>query len=453
MSRLAGRAARGAWPALRRGAVAFAVVAGIGQVLALAMWASGAGELSLGVAARVGALYVGAFHHVAIRLDIRDVATPAAGSISLSIGIALLSVTLLAGWLLARSGRAVAGHVSGGAALRAARGATVAIGYAVPSFLLALVTSVETVPLGAAAPGGVFRMTLTPWQALVFPLAVGAVSGAAGGLRASLEAGGRSWASAPVAGSLRMLMAAALLSFAGLFVGGVVQPDEPVALATPTTARYLRPVLDRPVTGIVLLGHHVGLLPNEAVWTLVPAMGGCDRIGGDVEADVLCYERFPASIGPSLTPIPGAATVRLPLGEATYRSAPPGYLLFLIVPAAATVLGGMRAAAVASGPRSSAPGRPGSETAEAVRAGALAGVGFAVAVGALAALSSVTIGYRSTVGGEAARGWLVVGPQILPGIALALAWGIAGGAAGAALELTRRRSRLLRRARRGAAPR
>lgn len=440
------------WPALRRGAVAFAVVAGIGQALALAVWASGAAELSLAAAARVGALYVGAFHHVAIRLDVRDVATPGAGSISLSIGIALLSVTLLAGWLLARSGRAVAGQASGGAAVRAARGATVAIGYAVPSFVLALLTSVETAPLGAAAPGGVFRLTLTPWQALVFPLAIGAVAGAAGGLRAVLEAGGPSWARAPVAGSLRMLIAAALLSFAGLFVGGVVQPDEPVALATPTTARYLRPVLDRPATGIVLLGHHVALLPNEAVWTLVPAMGGCDRVGGDVEADVLCYGRFPVSIGPSLTPIPGATAIRLPLGEATYRSAPPGYLLFLIVPAVATVLGGMRAAAVASGPGSSRTGRPGG-TGDAVRAGALAGVGFAVAVGALAALSTVTIGYRSTVAGEAARGWLVVGPQIEPGIALALVWGIAGGAAGAALELTRRRSRPLRRARRGAAPR
>ena len=71
-------------------------------------------------ALRIGALYLGPFHHVALVFE-GDLAVdasrlpganlPAGGSATVELGVALLAVTALAVWLLFRVGRASAfGH-------------------------------------------------------------------------------------------------------------------------------------------------------------------------------------------------------------------------------------------------------------------------------------------------------------------------------------------------------
>jgi hypothetical protein len=277
--------------------------------------------------------------------------------------------------------------------------------------------------LGAFASGEL-HVSLSAWQALAFPFAIAAGSGAAGGLRSALDARmhGRPRArlEAVVAGGARMFASGLLLAYAGLFVAGVVQPDGPAALLTPSTARYFSAVFDRPGPGLVALGHHLAVAPNEALWTLVPAMGGCVGVRGSTSADVLCYGRFPVAVGTTSQPLAGGESIRVPLGRAEFGTAPPGYFLFLLVPAAATVLGGRLAARTAS-----AHGR------EAAMVGAGAGLVFGVLVAAAAALSSVSVRYGAGFGGADAAGWVIVGPNVVTGALLAAAWGLAGGALGA----------------------
>lgn len=422
----------GPWrDALERGFVAFLCVAAVGQAMALAVWLVADTGASLWTFVRIGLLEVGAFHHVAIELDVPDLTVAAAaggpGATSLSVGVALLAVTALAVALLVHAGRAVADRAGGGPLARIAWGAAVAPPYGIPVFLLALLVDVRTpIRLGVFASGEL-HVGLSAWQAFAFPLVIAGASGAAGGLRSALrdpapDDARLARAGAIVAGGWRMFALGLALSLAGLFAAGVVRPDEPEALLTPSTARYVRAVLDRPAIGLVLLGHHVSLLPNEAVWTLVPAMGGCDGARGSVEEDVLCYGRFPTAVGTTLQSLTGDRAVRIPLGSATYDTAPAGYFLFLLVPAIATLLGGRRAAS-----------RLGSRGPEALGSGAAAGVVFAALVAAGALASSVTVVYGGAFGGQdATAGSFVAGPSVVAGTLLALAWGVAGGVLGAA---------------------
>jgi hypothetical protein len=422
-------ALRAGWrDALARGFVAFLAMVAIGQALALTVWFVADTRVSFGDLASIGWMYFGAFHHVAIELDVPDlaVAGAASGSTSLSIGVALLTLTAVAGVLLFVAGRRVADRTGGRPVRRVLVGAAVAPSYALPAFLLALLVRVRTpISLGATVTGDL-HVALSPWQALAFPLAIAAMAGAAGGLRSALDAragdevGLRRLASA-AAGAWRMLVVGLWLSLGGLFLAGVVQPDEPVALLTPSTARYFAFVFDAPAEGLVLLGHHVAAAPNEAMWTLVPSMGGCDGVRGSARADFLCYSRFPTSVGAVAQTLSGERAIPSRFGDATFDAAPPAYLTFLLVPGIATVLGGRRAAR-----RAGVTGR------DAVVIGIASGVVFAAFVGIVGLLSAVTIGYGGGLVADASGGWIVVGPDAVTGTLLALAWGVTGGALGAA---------------------
>jgi hypothetical protein len=313
-------------------------------------------------------------------------------------------------WLLFRAGRSSAfGHR---VSVRGLSGARVAFGYAPPVVLVALLVRFdEPVELGSFVSGGV-RVSLSVWQALVFPFVLAAVAGASGGVwswassareRPSTAARAR----AVLGGGWRMFLVAIALSFVGLFVAGIVQPDAPVALATPSTARYFGTVFDRPGPGAAILAHHFALSPNEAIWTLVPAEGGCDVVRGSERADVLCYRRFPSFVASS--------------GEVAFGNAPAGYLAFLLVPAIATIAGGRWAG--------SASGRSGAGS---VMVGSAAGVVFAALMLGGCVLSSITVSYGTTAGSVGRGGRLWIGPDPVTGTLLALAWGVAGGALGGA---------------------
>lgn len=407
--------------ALRRGFVAFLVVAGIGQLFALVGPALAGTRASLGSFVRLGLVYLGSFHHVAVELDVPELdvtAAPGSGATSLSIGIALLSVTAVAGWLLFRGGRAAAERGGGGTGARVLLGAAVAPGYAIPAFaLMALARTTTSLRWGAVASGEL-RVGLSTWQAVVFPFAIAAAAGAAGGLSSAVRG---PLVGAAAAGGWRMFVLVMSLSLLGLFAAGIVQPDGPAALLTPSTARYLRPVLDHPGLGVAAVGHHVAVAPNEALWTIAPAMGGCLVARGTGDADLLCYGRFPREVATVPIPISGEHVVLLPLGEASFGPAPRGYLLFLLVPLVSAGFGGRRA-----GERSGEKGR------RAVLAGTAAGLVFAGLVGAASLLSTVTIGYGAAFGAEGTSGWLIAGPDVPSATFLALVWGAAGGALGAA---------------------
>jgi hypothetical protein len=412
------------WPqSLLRGFLIFLLIAGTGIVAAVTTFALAVPGVSFGGALRIGALYLGPFHHVALvfegdlavdasRLPGADL--PAGGSGTIELGVALLAVTALAVWLLFRAGRLSA--FGDRAGVRALTGARVALGYAPPVLLVALLVRFEEpVGLGAFVIGRV-RISLSAWQAFVFPFTIAALAGASGGLW--------SWASsaldpsavrarAVLGGGWRMFLLALALSYAGLFVAGIAQPDEAVALATPSTARYLDTVFERPGPGAVILGHHLALSPNEAVWTFVPAAGACDVIRGSERSDVLCYARFPS--------------FDMSSGEVVFGSAPPGYLAFLLVPAIATIVGGRWAG--------SASERSGSGSAA---MGAAAGVVFAVVMLGAIVVSSITISYGADTEALGRGGHVWIGPDPVTGTLVALAWGVIGGSLGGAMSGFRR---------------
>ncbi|HYG70981.1 MAG TPA: hypothetical protein VEC15_01675, partial [Actinomycetota bacterium] len=302
--------------AVRAGALAFAAILAVAEGLALLVWAFGGTGLGLADALGLGWLELGAVHHITIRLEIRDLVTPAASRIDLSIGVTLLTVTLAGAVLLVRGGRAASDRAGGGAGRRIAVGACVAIGYALPLAIVSPLVDVQTTRPSETALTGVFLARLDPVQATAFPLVLSVLAGAAGGVRSVWAASGvrpsRDRLRRALQGGVRMLLVGFALSFAGLFVGGVVDPDGPIALTTPTTARYVRTIFDRPAVGAVLLGHHLAVAPAEAAWVVVPAMGGCVTARGSADADLLCYGAVPERIS---SPSPGedaGAELRLP---------------------------------------------------------------------------------------------------------------------------------------------
>jgi hypothetical protein len=407
---------------LLRGFLIFLLIGGIGLVGAVTTLAVAAPGVSFGGAVRAGALYLGPFHHVALVFE-GDLAVdasrlpganlPGGGSATVELGVALLAVTALAVWLLFRAGRRSA--FGDRAGVRALTGARVALGYAPPVLLVALLVRFEEpIEVGSFVTGGV-RISLSAWQALVFPFAIAALAGAAGGVW--------SWAStapdpsavrtrAVLGGGWRMFLFALALSYLGLFVAGIAQPDEAVALATPSTARYVDTVFERPRQGSALLAHHLALSPNEAIWTFVPAAGACDVVRGSERADFLCYGRFPFEMSS---------------GEVAFGNAPPGYLAFLLVPAIATIAGGRWAGSVSE--RSGAA---------AAAVGAAAGAVFAlVMLGAIVA-SSITLSYGADADAVGRGGHLWIGPDPVTGTVVSLAWGVIGGSLGAATSGFRR---------------
>lgn len=408
--------------ALARGAEAFLVLAAIGQALAFgARIVAGTGP-SVVTTARIGAIYVGAFNRVAIEIRVADDASMAggSGSTSVSIGVALLAVTAFGLWLVFRSGRSVAQRAGGTVPRRMLLGAAVAPAYAALVFALALLVEVRTSLRIGGFSSADLRVSLSAWQALVFPFCLAAAAGASGGVAsalASAEATVRLRAArAAIAGGWRMFALGVALSIGGLFVAGVAQADDAVAFLTPSTASYWRAVFDRPDTGVAAFAHHVAVLPNEAMWTLVPAMGGCDVIRGDIDADLLCYGRFAGLQAPA-----SDNGLLLPVGDdgLPSRQLPDLYLAFLLVPALATLLGGRHAAAVSE--RAGRKGLP---------IGAASGLVFAALVAAGSLLSTVVITYGAA--GRSNAGWVLFGPDALTGTALAIGWGCVGGAVGAA---------------------
>ncbi len=412
--------------AAREGALAFLAVAALAEGIALVAVVLGGVGRSPADVLRLGAAELALIHRVPLRLAAEGadlwIATLAgapadARSLALEVAAAPLGGTALAGWLLFRAGRRAAlGGGSPGA--RAIRGAAVAPVYA------ALVFAATLLPRARFAPAALdlrVELSVEPLAALLLPLALGAAAGAAGGWW-SAGAGGA--IRAAVLGGWTMLLAALGLVLCGLFVAGVVRPQGPEGLLTPTTGRYVRAVVSRPGAGPALLAHHLAALPNEAVWALAPAMGGC--VGafpeGGEPVRFLCPGRFPLEVAlPAWLRAPGQGP-----GRTRFGPAPWPYRAFLLAPALASLLGGLRAASAAPRERR-------------IVAGIGGGAVFGALVLVLGWASSLSVsGSAITGAGTTLSRAVRVGPDLGASALLALGWGVAGGALGAALRPLRR---------------
>ncbi|MEW6058604.1 MAG: hypothetical protein AB1551_00415 [Actinomycetota bacterium] len=403
--------------ALVRGGLAFAVMALLGQAAALAVFLVERRYLSGATAARLGWFYFGWFHHVSATASLRSSTFETLGApveLSTHLGVALIAMAVLAAFLLFRAGRAVAERVGGGVLARTLHGAKVAPAYAVPSFVLSLVVAGRIAVPALDRFGGYVQVRSSPAQALVFPLLIAVAAGAAGGYSsagAHIETGPplhRRLAGA-LAGGVRMLALGLLLSFAGLLVLAVAKPDS-------TKAYFDTVTRGSTAETTLLIGHHVLLLPNQSMWVLVPAMGGCDEIRGPGgSSPFLCYWRYPRSVSVSANLLTGVHAT------APFKTVPSWYFLFLLVPLL-SVLGGGRTAAERAGAR---------DPREAMTVGAAAGAVFAALVVGAALLSSLSVGLSAGYRGLSTGGTIRMGPSAMTGGLLALVWGVAGGAVGA----------------------
>jgi len=400
-------------------------VAVLAEAVAFAFRAlGGSPKPSVGLTARIGLALFYVFHHVGLVLDASDLrisagaGIPSVSELHITIAVALLSGTLVAAILLVLSGRAVGRAVGGPAWLRGLSGAKIALPYAAICLLGSLaVRFTLSLPANPALSG---RVSIHPSYiaAALWPLGLGIVFGFTGGFISEkpspAEAPGQHRVRVALAGGWRMLAAGLILSYVALLALSFVEPGTKSVAYNLSTGGTTRDALG----GGLLTGLTV---PNRAALVLFPSMGSCLGIfahGGvtSISFCVLSYAHFPTR---SAVATVGAA-VR-PTGLPSLPGAPAGYLGFLLVPALAMVFGGVWVAR-----RLGSAGRG-----EAALAGALAGAVFALLALGVAVLSTLTVKVAGGSGGSVQSGSARLGPDLVVGTLLALAWGVAGGMIGA----------------------
>jgi hypothetical protein len=393
------RTAAGVARALRAGVVAWLPIALAGQLLAWTAYAV------TGAYRPWSWIKVGLLHTVLVARTPVDVRTAPPSSLrelfpqlfgppTVRVSVALGAGTIVAVVLLFRAGREAAAPAAARPGVAAAVGALVAPGFAVPCAIAGLVV---TLGFPQAA---VTSVRPVAWLAFVLPLALGAAAGAAGGLAAaraalaSTAAGRR--CSAAARGAWHALAWAVALAFVGVLVVATVRPS--------ATAAYGRWLEARGSGGAIVAMYHAVLMPNAAVDVAAIGMGACAELDAGGARSRLCLGGLDAGEGVALLATGGAR--RVDLG--------PGYALFVLVPALATVAGGRRAA---EGARHRAE--------RALRAVA-AGVGFAALFAVAAWAASVEIvAEADTVARLGVPTWRALG--------VALAWGVGGGLLGSLL--------------------
>ena len=397
-------------PSIRRAigyglAVSLLVVI-LGQLVGLALFVAQGANGSYVPYLRIGAVYVELFHHVPVSLE-----TPreAGGApFSLDVGVALMLVTGMAVLLLAAAGRRLGSAASGGATVTGV--VTTAGAYAVlPGGLAFAARGPVTLPTGIGLGTTALAVSVSVVGAFAAPFAIAAVAVVLGALSSGAAESGDAAVGDVVAGGARAFTIVLGLSIVGLLVVAGVEPD---------FVRAYRAVILAPdsVKGrAVVAGHAALLLPNQAVWVAVPAMGACDEAVANGRSEpVLCYWRFPTNVG---LRVDDHGRV---VPDGGNRPLPRWYLAFLFVPALGTVSGGARAS------RRTASSRRRAVT------GAAGGIVFAALIAIAIALARIDL--RATGGlldGQSYR--VTLGPELLRGTAVAAAWGVVGGAVGGLL--------------------
>jgi hypothetical protein len=421
--------------ASRAGSWAFLLMGLVGQVLAFILYgAQQASDSSTSISIvnvlRLGVAYFFGFHHVGITFSGAIPSGDIESRFTFRVAFALLLVTGLAVYLLCRAGRRVAESTGGTPWQRAIHGAKVGVPYALLSLILSFVIPFD-IPSGTTGGTNV-HLGVAHLGAFLIPLLIGAAAGAFGGLlsaRGEVEERGRygRHAVAAVVAGARMFLYGLVFSFVGLLVMAALHPD--------LTSRVVRAETSAQGGYGAGMLNHILVLPNQSMWVLIPAMGGCDGAYGgggpaSVKFDFLCYTHFPNSTGTSSLGGFGtfvsqpSSSPTLPFG---FGTAPAAYFLFLLVPAAAVFIGGGGAAR-----RFNAATRE-----QGLLVGALAGVVFAALVTAGAWLAGIgvsagggALGFNIGVSGH-------IGPRIGSALLFGLLWGVVGGAIGGAVAVAR----------------
>lgn len=374
--------------ALARGAVAFAWIALAGQAIAFAVYAV-SGLYRPWSWVKIGLLYVLSFCGTAL-----EVTAPALGPAPLRVRLVLMLGTALVVSVAFRAGAAVVRSARPpGVGSAAAWGAAPAVPFAVLAGLGSLLVSLRF------PDDGIERLRPVTWESFVLPLVLVAAAGAVGGVAAVVR-GRPTRLTEATAGGWRMFLAALLLAFAGVLVLAAIEPG--------VTGAYARGLQGMGSGGAVLFGHHLLLLPNQSIDVLAPSMGGATELEAGGGVTRLTIGGISPGEGIGLLAGWGPEGVDFP----------PGYLLFLAVPAIATVMGGRRAAEDAMFRRE-----------RAIR-GAIAGTVFASLVAVGTVMATIVV--------SGSTGWQGrLGPAVASTVLLALAWGVGGGIVGALLPRQR----------------
>jgi hypothetical protein len=425
--------------AVGRAALAFVIVVLLAQAipwLATASNPDGAPETADVI--KIGGVFFFLFHHAGITFDLPSLslgdaaAGPLGGEIPISFTLALAMMlgTAVAVWLLYRGGRAVAAQVGGRPVVRALNGAKVAIPYALLSLGLSFLISFSfpLPPLPFFQGEQPLEIGPSPLAAFLWPLALGLLAGAWGGLSTAKQEVGERLRGRRVAailgGGWRMAWYGLGLAFIGYLIAAALNPDVPL----PFGPDYFREVTgaDSVLDAVLLVLLTVLIIPNIATLVLVPAMGGALGFSGSasgvqLSCTLLSYTKFPS--GGAQPPEGGAlfdVCSSLPI---RFETAPIGYFLFLLVPLVAIVLAARRAARRAEA----------TSPAQAAAIGAASGVAFAAIVFLLIVLAAITVRATGQIGGVGGSQSVAIGPTLVTGLLFALAWGVAGGALGGAL--------------------
>ena len=315
--------------ALRRGLTVSFVALLLGQLPPLAVNLGGGG-LAIVTQLRMGWLYTVAANVGAIRIE--ELSGSSGDPVVYGVAtfrLALLTFTAVIVWMLVRAGAASARQVTDRPSRRAFAGALVAVPYAAPLAILAVLVDLRLATGGGFLPD-VTNLSAVVRDMLLVPFLGGAVIGAFGGLHTSTWWRGRT--GDVLAAGWRTFMTALLASVLGLLSFAALRPA-----GLDAYVQELRSLSAR--GSAITVGHQALVLPNQAAMVLVPAMGACDTVTVDgVSSDVLCLDRLPDERSPldwlstALDDRPGAPTAPAPWSAK----------VLLLVPLIAVVVGARR---------------------------------------------------------------------------------------------------------------
>jgi hypothetical protein len=264
-------------------------------------------------------------------------------------------------------------------------------GFVVPVWAVALPARLLFPDLGG--PGVDATVFAIGWQVLLLP-AVFAAAAVAAGVWSERTPRSQSAAVARtlIAAGWRAVWLAVVFAFAGLLVVAAVHPAR--------TREYGRWLGSQGRGGMLLMGHELLAAPNAAIFVLVPSMGGATNLVGSRAA--------PAAV--RMSGIDPVGFIPPGFGGHAFGSM---FFLFLLVPAAATIVGGRWAALGASSPGTR------------ILRGAGSGLVFAAGI--------TTATWFSAVSSPLSRAASPIRVSVGVGATaiLAAAWGIGGGVLGA----------------------
>ena len=425
-----------------RGAVVALIVAALGEAVSFSLY--GAHVLpheTAAQAAQQGMLLFYSFHRVTLEIHTAALRIPSIvnGTIGLPVGfdtrarlgLCLMTGTVIAMWLLARAGRAVANRVGGDPRARAFQGAKVGLVYGA----LSCATSWFVEGRQALPHTSLLVIRAAHFSAFVWPFVIGAIAGGIGGFGSADPSAIREWlgyrltekwirrSRGIVAGATRMLVLSLVFSFIGLASLALFDPS--------ARSAYFRTISSKGASSGVAIAEPTALaIPNMGAWALVPAMGGCLEIAsanGSMTSAITpyCFESYSNTLA---HPAQSANREWTFLGFHELRAPSAWFLLFLLAPLAASFMGGGRAARIAEAV----------DAREALYVTALAAALFAVLIGLTLMLAWVTL----TTSGDAPglNNYVRYGPYPFDGAQLALGWGlIFGGIGGVWAARTSRR--------------